>query len=86
MRYVYAVLVSVFLVGGAAAQQANKDPEQAGEPVYDDRGRIFGYVITTEDDLTDVECVPDDPRPYPLCFTFGDDSGADDGGEDGEDS
>ena len=75
MRSIFAVLLSILLIGTAAAQ----DGKQAGEPVYDERGRLVGYVDTKADDLTELECLPEDSRPYPACFTFSDDSGDNDG-------
>ena len=80
MRYIQAAVVTVLLTSAAVAQET----KPLGEPVYDDRGKVFGYVEPNNDDLTELECVPEDPRPYPECSTLPE--GADDDGDDGEDS
>lgn len=75
MRLAYAFIALVFLIGSAAA--ADKKP--AGEPVYEENGKLFGYVKPkSPDNQTESECVPDDDRPYPLCFSFGDDGDGED--------
>lgn len=76
MRLAYAFVTLLFLVGSAAAAEK----EQTGEPVYEESGKLFGYVKPkSPDDTRELKCVPDDDRPYPLCFTISDDG-------DGEDS
>ncbi len=70
MRYAVAVIALFFVIGNAAATEDDNTPE----PVYNESGKLEGYVLPhAADQMSETECVPEDERPYPLCFTFADD-------------